>query len=81
MISGQIENIGEILYVNNEFCKIFGYSKNNILGKNVNKIMSECISIEHDQILISAQKRSELAYFKAAREIYGLHKNGYLIRL
>lgn len=81
MISGKLSTIGEILYINNEFCKIFGYSKNSILGKNVNKIMSDCISVRHNEILIAAQSRNELAYFKHAREIYGLHRNGYLIKL
>ena len=54
MISGKLSTIGEILYINNEFCKIFGYSKNSILGKNVNKIMSDCISVRHNEILIAA---------------------------
>ncbi len=81
MISGQINNIGEILYVNNEFCKIFGYSKPTILSKNVNIIMSECISVKHDDILLRAQKWSDLAFFKQAWEIYGLHRNGFLIKI
>jgi len=56
--------------------KIFGYTSDEVLGKNVSILMPESEAINHDAYLTRHQNRDHSHIIGVGREIQGRHKNG-----
>lgn len=78
IISGEKNNIGEVLCINNEVSESFGFDKSEIVGHNISKVMPPIIAEKHSQFITN--------YLKAEKQrkmdnvfIVPLHKLGYVV--
>lgn len=70
-----INEMGNILSFNEAATKLFGYSKNEIIGKNVNILMPIPEAKEHDGYIRRYLHTNKAKIIGVARELVGLHKN------
>ena len=56
IISGATEDIGKIIYVNNLICSIFGYTKEELINKSLNKLLPKPISKNHNKLILEFYK-------------------------
>jgi PAS domain S-box-containing protein len=71
-----ISETGEILSFNNTATHIFGYSSEEILGKNVNILMPEPYHSAHDGYLLNHLTSGHKKIIGIGREVSGMRKNG-----
>ena len=73
-----INQFGEILSYNRSSEKLFGYTKDEIIGGNVKKFMPEAIMLKHDDFMDKYLKTgdSTIMGLGFGREIRGIHKDG-----
>jgi PAS domain S-box-containing protein len=74
-----IDKTGMIVLVNTSVCSIFGYSTDDLMGMNVNKLMPDDIAEEHDEYLkriLSGQEAKIIG--KGSRELVGRRADGSL---
>ncbi|MBP6448595.1 MAG: PAS domain-containing sensor histidine kinase [Saprospiraceae bacterium] len=71
-----INQSGMIEEVNRAACKLFGYSKEEIVGKNVNILMPFHHSRHHDQYMERYQHTKEARIIGIGREVEGKKKDG-----
>ena len=75
-ISGNKENPGRILKVNQGLFKVFGYTKTEVIGHSLNVIMPKVFAVRHNEFL---EKYFETGYsmvLNKERIFYGMHKDG-----
>lgn len=53
--------------------RLFGYTKDDIINKNVNILMPDIFALNHDYYLKRAIKNQKLEYFKSTRNLIALH--------
>lgn len=73
-----IDSKGSILSFNHAAELIFGYTLDEIIGKNVNCLMPEEIAIEHDRYIERFIKTQTTDVFGKRREVEARRKNGEL---
>jgi two-component system sensor kinase FixL len=73
-----INNRGIIEEVNKATCKLFGYPKDELIGKNVNMLMPFEHSRRHDQYMQNYHQSREAKVIGIGREVEGKTKNGDL---
>jgi hypothetical protein len=78
IISGEKDNLGEVLCINNEVSELLGYEKSEIVAHNISKAMPPMIGAKHGQIILN--------FFSAGnytknndKLVLPLHKLGYLV--
>ena len=86
IISGQsIAKLGEIVNTNLALCRIFGYSKKDLLGKNVDFLMHDIYKKNHQICLEKAMNKGSGDTIASGEPrtlfVLGLCKSGYLIPL
>ena len=67
---------GVIESVNHAAEKIFGYSAPEMVGENMNMLLPQSLSLEHDRYLAEIQRLGTPRIFGRGREISGRRKNG-----
>ena len=67
---------GKILTANNELEKLFGYSEDEIIGKNLCFLFPERFQARHELTIISCFKNSSSQTIGSNSELSGLRKNG-----
>ena len=80
--SGEHGKLGEILQFNMAVCRLYGYTKAELMGRKINLLMPEIYSKAHDQILqrcINTSEDTASANAKSDMFVLGKHKSGYLI--
>ena len=70
---------GIIRQANNSCENLFGFSVNELIGKNISVLMPQQHADKHDQYLADSLKRKEIKSDLATRELLAQHKNGHLI--
>ena len=58
-VSGNFNNIGIVTNTNNEITRILGFSKSDLIGQNVNRIMPKVYADQHDQFMRNYLETSE----------------------
>lgn len=71
-----IDQKGIVQTVNPAVERVFGYSPNEVIGKNVNLLMPEPYFSEHDGYLDNYLRTGKKKIINMSREVRGLHKNG-----
>lgn len=71
-----IDKNGSIAEVNSATCKLFGYSKTELMGNNVNLLMPGPYHEEHDGYLQHHHQTGENKIIGTGRRVEGLHKTG-----
>lgn len=79
IVSGLLDNIGEVLYCNDVFKAVFGYEKSEIVGSNINIVIPQPIGNVHNEIVLSFYKKGIRYGIDRVRNRFGLHKNGTII--
>ena len=74
VVNGNKENIGRIEYVNYAFTNIFGFSKDEIIGKNVSTIMPSNIGKYHNQFMLNFYTTTKAKFINETRREIGLNK-------
>ena len=70
-----INDKGIIENINNSACELFGYSKLEVLGKNIKLLMPEPYHGEHDNYLTNYKKTGEKKVIGKVRHVTGRRKN------
>jgi len=76
-----IDTNGTIKDVNNATILIFGYSPQELIGQNVNKLMPAPYHEQHDQYLKNYLETGEAKIIGIGREVKGLKKDGTIFPL
>ena len=76
-----IDTKGTIQSCNQAATMLFGYEKHEMLGRNVNMLMPDEISVHHDQFLRNYIRTGTKKIIGIGREIQGQHKNGVRVDL
>lgn len=76
-----IDETGIILSFNSSAETLFGYTTQEILGQNINKLMPDTISKKHDSYVTKYCETGEAKIIGSGRNIEGLHKDNSFIPL
>ncbi len=74
VVNGNKENIGRVEYVNYYFTNLFGFSKKEIVGKNVSTIMPTNIGKYHNQFMLNFYTTTKTKFLNKTRREIGLNK-------
>ena len=72
----RIDRVGRITAFNKAAENIFGYTLNEVLGKNVNMLMPSPFRENHDEYIGNYVATGERKIIGSGREVVGLRKNG-----
>jgi PAS domain S-box-containing protein len=64
LISGNKKNLGEIIDCSNNFSKIVGYHKNELIEKNINILIPEIFQNKHNLILLEQSQKDKMNFFE-----------------
>jgi hypothetical protein len=78
-ISGQFENIGQIIKLNTSAAMLFKYNPSELMGKNIKMLIPSIYNRFHNAYLERAVKANSLEFFAKDRVAFGICKNQYLI--
>ncbi|WP_295624130.1 PAS domain S-box protein [uncultured Nitrosomonas sp.] len=67
---------GEIVMVNSASEKLFGYSRQELIGKSIEILIPEQFRIHHPELRLTYIKESKSRPMGHGRDLYGLHKSG-----
>lgn len=70
-----------ILSINNATEQLFGYSRDELVGRNVSILMPEPSSGEHDSYIQNFLRTGEAKIIGKGREVIGKHKDGHELPL
>lgn len=76
-----IDEKGVIKSFNSGAERLFGYSRDEVIGRKINVLMPKSVSREHDQYIKNYLKGEPARIIGVGREVSGLHKEGYTIPL
>ena len=79
--SGNLENLGDILYCNNLITPILGYEKNQVQGFSINNIIPAPVSHHHNNLMKEFYKTGKSEVLDRITNVFALSKNGYLVNL
>jgi diguanylate cyclase (GGDEF)-like protein/PAS domain S-box-containing protein len=74
-----IDAFGQMLSCNSAACKLFGYSAEELLGRNVRLLMPEPHAAQHDSYLRQYREGGERRVIGKAREVEARHRDGHLL--
>ena len=77
--SGNYNSIGTVTNSNNEMMRILGYSKTDIVGQNISRIMPKIYADLHDGFLKSYFESGESKIIGIERFVLPQNKQGYLV--
>jgi len=77
--SGNIKTCGIITNCNGEITHILGYNKSELIGQNVNKLMSKVYADFHDKFISNYFETSQDKIIGMDRIVYAQNKQGYLV--
>ena len=93
IVSAKKENLGKIIDMSMNACKVFGYTKNWLIGQNINILIPKLFQKKHDLIIKEDSEKFKLKIFDKLnkkihylpdfikKEVYGISKMKLLIEL
>ena len=78
-ISGDQQKLGEIINLNMSLCRAFGYTKTELLSKNLEILLPDIYAKHHHSFLIRAANTTTAAQVSNEMFLLGKHKSGYLL--
>ncbi|KAI9091755.1 hypothetical protein DFS34DRAFT_321463 [Phlyctochytrium arcticum] len=78
-ISGELDNLGHVLNVNQVWLKLFGYKKHEILHQNIDKIVPSPFGEMHDLLLKRYLDTGRAKVIDRPRQVLGVTGHGTLI--
>ncbi|KAL4466115.1 hypothetical protein ABPG74_004352 [Tetrahymena malaccensis] len=78
-VSGNLNQVGMVVNTNNEIEQLLGYSKNDVIGQNINKLMPKVYGDIHDGLFHRYLETSQPKVIGIERTVMCLNKNGYII--
>ena len=78
-VSGNQNKMGTIKNLNNEITRILGFSKADLIGQNVNRIIPKYLAEIHDSLMRSYFETSESRVLGMERLVFPLTKKGYVV--
>jgi PAS domain S-box-containing protein len=80
-VCGSRARLGEIIQANTGAVRLFGFSRAELLGQNIRRIVPPPYAASHDQYLLRYIEHgsSNNKLLDQQRYLFGLHKNGFLI--
>eukprot|EP00899_Mesostigma_viride_P016287 jgi/Mesvir1/2465/Mv09995-RA.3 len=76
-----ISKVGIMEMVNKQACKLFGYKKDEMMGKNVKMLMPPPYNSQHDSYLAAYNSTGVGKVMGQSRVLEGRHKEGHLITI
>ena len=64
ILSGKKKNLGDIIDLSFNLCHIFGYYKNELIGKNINILIPEIVHKIHDKMLLDFNEKTKSLFYK-----------------
>jgi len=77
--SGNFNSIGIVTNTNSEITRILGYSTNDIIGQNINRILPKVHADLHDGFMRVYLESSESKVIGSERLVFPQNKQGYLV--
>ncbi|GBG24285.1 Hypothetical Protein FCC1311_005032 [Hondaea fermentalgiana] len=77
-ISGNSSTLGQVLEVSDAMCSLFGFSKNEIIGRNVSILCPSPFAEMHDMFL-KQFITTDSEFATQTRRIFGMHGKGYIM--
>lgn len=77
--SGNYSNLGTVTNINNEVLRILEWSKTEIIGQNINRLMPKIIGDAHDGFMKNYFESSEPVVMGQERIVFPINKGGYLV--
>ncbi|WP_370583344.1 PAS domain S-box protein [Pedobacter sp. ASV28] len=71
-----IDDLGKIEAINPSACKLFDYTENELLGKNISMLIPANDTSKHDDYLNRYKQTGHISVIGIGRELIGLKKNG-----
>ena len=82
LVSGNKQNIGEVLGANNELSEVLGYLKADLIHSNVSKVMPVIIGEKHNELIkryFDKNEESTKRYIDNEGIALALHRDGSII--
>src|SRR3954453_6019719 len=71
-----VERAGAIVMVNAQAERMFGYSRDELLGQSIETLVPPCYRAKHPELREAFQRAPQARPMGAGRELYGLKKDG-----
>jgi len=78
-VSGNFNNMGTVVNVNNEITRILNFSKSDLIGQNISKIMPKVYADIHDSLMRNYFETSQSKIIGIERIVFPVNKGGYLV--
>lgn len=78
-VSGNLNKMGNIKNINNEITRILGFSKADLIGQNINRIIPKYLAEIHDGLMRNYFETSESKIMGMERLVFPLTKKGYVV--
>ncbi|MES1912659.1 MAG: hypothetical protein MHM6MM_004896 [Cercozoa sp. M6MM] len=74
-----VSDSGEVHSANSHFCRIFGYSKSHIVGRDINSIIPEPIKSVHQRLMARYLTTGQSSVIGTTRKLVGIDSQGFLV--
>jgi PAS domain S-box-containing protein len=78
-ISGKVDSLGRILNMNPAACRIYGYTYDEIVGRNIDTLVPEPFSSNHDMYLRRYVDSGVGSVINHTRVLFAAHKSGNIV--
>jgi PAS domain S-box-containing protein len=78
-ISGEEDDLGDILSVTHPLCTALGYKAHALIGKKIDFLLPEPFATLHDNFLRRYLQNGEMRVMNATRLLYMKHRAGYIV--
>ena len=91
LLSANKKDLANIIDLSTNLCPIFGYNRNELLGKNINNLIPELFHKAHNQLLYDFNEKSKNTLFKELfkkdnyipeyleKQVYAISKTKFLV--
>ena len=78
-VSGNLKSMGIVKSVTNDITRILDYSKGDLVGHNISRIMPKVFADAHDQVMERYFESAQPRIINTEKLVYPINKSGYLV--